>query len=43
MQQGLHVAAYTLVQFQPGMSLPEFLQSFGTEAAFANPFDAGNA
>ena len=27
--------AYNPIQFQQGMSLPEFLQSFGTEAACA--------
>jgi transposase-like protein len=27
--------AYNPIQFQQGMLLPEFLQSFGTEAAFA--------
>jgi len=31
------VAAYTPVEFQPGMSLHEFLQSFGTEAVYPQP------
>jgi len=28
---GVHAMAYNPIQFQQGMSLPEFLQSFGTE------------
>lgn len=33
--QGLCAVAYTPIQFQQGMSLPELLQCFGTEAACA--------
>ena len=32
---GVHVMAYNPIQFQQGMSLPEFLQSFGTETGCA--------
>ena len=33
--QGVHAIAYKPIQFRQSMSLPAFLQSFGTEAACA--------